>query len=129
MGLGRGLGCGSLGSGRLAARPPPGVVRSVFVWSCFAPLYVSLVLFPLAQSVGFIWSGCYGPMYIWALFTSGYNNVGTGVWDYRLCRMCCAAVAPPLRFGRGGGGGGRVLSFAYCLPFAYVLSQNKSRKV
>ena len=105
MGLGRGLECGSLSGGRLAARPPPGVVRSVFVWSYFAPLYVSLVLFPLAQSVGFIWSGCYGPMYIWALFTSGYNNVGTGVWDYRLSRMCCAAVAPPLRFGRGGGGG------------------------
>ena len=35
MGLGRGLGCGSLGGGRLAARPPPGVVRSVFVWSYF----------------------------------------------------------------------------------------------
>ena len=118
MGLGRGLGCGSLGGGRLAARPPPGVVRSVFVWSYFAPLYVSLVLFPLAQSVGFISSGCYGPMYIWALFTSGYNNVGTGVWDYRLSRMCCAAVAPPLRFGRGGGGGPSTvirLLFTVCL--------------
>ena len=67
MGLGRGLECGSLGGGRLAARPPPGVVRSVFVWSCFAPLYVSLVLFPLAQSVGFIWSGCYGPRRGWKL--------------------------------------------------------------
>ena len=28
--------------------------------------------------------------------------------------------------GAGVGGGGRVLSFAYCLPFAYVLSQNTS---
>ena len=44
-------------------------------------------------------------MYIWALFTSGYNNVGTGVWDYRLSRMCCAAVAPPPALWPGWGGG------------------------
>ena len=57
-------------------------------------------------------------LYIWALFTSGYNNVGTGVWDYRLSRMCCAAVAPPLRFGRGWGGGPSTvirLLFTVCL--------------
>ena len=41
---------------------------------------------------------------IWALFTSGYNSVAAGVWDYRLRRMWCAALTPPPCAWGGGGG-------------------------
>ena len=45
-----------------------------------------------------------GTLRILALFTSGYNSVGTGVWEYRL-RIRCRGILPPPRAWRGGGGG------------------------
>ena len=45
-------------------------------------------------------------MCILALFTSGYNIVGTGDWEYRLGRVVLRHSPPPLlRSGRQGGGG------------------------
>ena len=69
-------------------------------------------------------SAIWGPLHISALFTSGYNSVGSGVWDYRLSQMCCTAMAPPPALGPGWGG--RVLSFAYCLPFVYRFTRRRS---
>ena len=43
------------------------------------------------------------PLRILALFTSGYNSVGTGDSEYRLGRVVLPHSFPPPRSGRGGG--------------------------
>ena len=43
------------------------------------------------------------------LQASGSNCVGAGVWDYRLSRMWCAAVAPLGPYPALGGGGSVVI--------------------
>ena len=43
-----------------------------------------------------------GTLRILALFTSGYNSVGTGVWEYRLRIRCRGILPPPARLAGGG---------------------------
>ena len=50
-------------------------------------------------------SGRFGPMCILALFTSGYNIVGTGDWEYRLGHVVLRHSPPPPALGAAGGGG------------------------
>ena len=49
-------------------------------------------------------SGRFGPMCILALFTSGYNIVGTGDWEYRLGHVVLRHSPPPPALGAAGGG-------------------------